>query len=56
MGLLTDPRAGNVKMFKFLLKWESLLCFILYICGIVYLALLPLPMFNDGMFIIINNK
>jgi len=49
MGLLTDPRAGTGKIIKLMLKWEKPLCFVLYISGLVWLMLLALPAFNDGM-------
>jgi len=49
MGLLTDPRAGTGKIIKLILKWEKPLCFVLYISGLVWLMLLALPAFNDGM-------
>ncbi|XP_043277849.1 glycosylphosphatidylinositol anchor attachment 1 protein isoform X2 [Venturia canescens] len=50
MGLLTDPRASNVKMIKFILQWEKSLCFLMYISGIVWMCLLALPTFNDNSY------
>ncbi|XP_014214858.1 glycosylphosphatidylinositol anchor attachment 1 protein isoform X1 [Copidosoma floridanum] len=50
MGLLTDPRAGNGEMAKFILKWERPLCYMLYFAGIIWLMLLVLPYFNDNTY------
>lgn len=50
MGLLTDPRAGNMKIIKFILQWERSLCFLMYISGIVWMLLLALPAFNDSKY------
>lgn len=47
MGLLTDPRTGTGKMIKFILRREKLLCFLLYISGIIYTMMLAVPIFND---------
>lgn len=48
MGLLTDPRAGNGDMAKFILKWEKPLCYILYILGIGWMMLLASPYINES--------
>ncbi|XP_058793026.1 glycosylphosphatidylinositol anchor attachment 1 protein [Phymastichus coffea] len=50
MGLLTDPRAGNGEMAKFILKYEKLLCYLLYFAGIIWMMLLALPQFNDNTY------
>lgn len=50
MGLLTDPRAGNGKMMKFILRWEKVLCCLLYLAGVAWMMLLALPEFNDSMY------
>ncbi|XP_015117329.1 glycosylphosphatidylinositol anchor attachment 1 protein [Diachasma alloeum] len=50
MGLLTDPRAGNAEMIKLLLRWERALCFFIYLGGVVWMAMLASPMFNDGTY------
>ncbi|XP_063983235.1 glycosylphosphatidylinositol anchor attachment 1 protein [Diachasmimorpha longicaudata] len=50
MGLLTDPRAGNAEMIKFLLRWEKALCFVIYLGGVVWMAMLASPIFNDGTY------
>ncbi|XP_011310365.1 glycosylphosphatidylinositol anchor attachment 1 protein [Fopius arisanus] len=50
MGLLTDPRAGNVEMIKFLLQWERSICFFIYISGVVWMGMLASPMFNDNAY------
>ncbi|XP_031784449.1 glycosylphosphatidylinositol anchor attachment 1 protein isoform X1 [Nasonia vitripennis] len=50
MGLLTDPRAGNGEMAKFILKWEKPLCYILYILGIGWMMLLASPYINENTY------
>ncbi|XP_053596120.1 glycosylphosphatidylinositol anchor attachment 1 protein [Microplitis demolitor] len=50
MGLLTDPRAGNMKIIKFILQWQKLLCFLMYIAGVTWISLLALPAFNDNTY------
>ncbi|CAB0037830.1 unnamed protein product [Trichogramma brassicae] len=47
MGLLTDPKAGNGEMAKFILRWEKVLCYLLYFCGIIWMMCLAHPFFND---------
>ncbi|XP_051172002.1 glycosylphosphatidylinositol anchor attachment 1 protein [Leptopilina boulardi] len=50
MGLLTDPRAGNMKLIKFILRWEKSLCFLMYLGGIVWTMLLATPTFSDNTY------
>lgn len=50
MGLLTDPRAGNGELAKFVLKWEMLLCYLLYFSGMIWTVLLAVPYFNDSTY------
>ncbi|XP_012253852.2 glycosylphosphatidylinositol anchor attachment 1 protein [Athalia rosae] len=50
MGLLTDPRAGNGVVIKFLMKWEQLLCATLYTNGILLFMSLAYPQFNDNTY------
>ena len=50
MGLLTDPRAENGKVIKFVLQWEKIICYTLYFTGIIWSMLLALPNFNDSTF------
>lgn len=50
MGLLTDPRAGNMKLMKFILRWEKSLCFLMYLGGIVWTMLLATPTFSDNTY------
>ena len=48
MGLLTDPRAENGKIIKFILQWEKMICYLLFVVGITWMVLLALPNFNDS--------
>ncbi|CAD6209732.1 GSCOCG00010820001-RA-CDS [Cotesia congregata] len=50
MGLLTDPRAGNMKIIKFILQWQKLICFLMYIAGVTWISVLALPVFNDNTY------
>ncbi|XP_046738972.1 glycosylphosphatidylinositol anchor attachment 1 protein isoform X1 [Diprion similis] len=50
MGLLTDPRAGNGEVIKFVIKWEKLLCLTLYITGVIWFVSLAYPEFNDNTY------
>ncbi|KAL7297374.1 hypothetical protein TKK_0009759 [Trichogramma kaykai] len=50
MGLLTDPKAGNGEMAKFILTWEKVLCYLLYFCGIIWMMCLAHPFFNDNTY------
>lgn len=50
MGLLTDPRAGNMKIIKFILQWQKLICFLMYIAGVTWISVLALPVFNDSKY------
>ncbi|XP_034933569.1 glycosylphosphatidylinositol anchor attachment 1 protein [Chelonus insularis] len=50
MGLLTDPRAGNMKIIKIIVRWETQICALMYIAGIIWMMLLALPYFNDSTY------
>ncbi|XP_033222343.1 glycosylphosphatidylinositol anchor attachment 1 protein [Belonocnema kinseyi] len=50
MGLLTDPRTENMKLVKFILKWEKYLTFLMYLGGIVWTFLLATPTFSDNTY------
>ncbi|KAK0161101.1 hypothetical protein PV327_009614 [Microctonus hyperodae] len=50
MGLLTNPRAGNMKIIKIVLQCERSLCFLMYFAGIIWMSMLALPTFNDNTY------
>lgn len=50
MGLLTNPRAGNMKIIKIVLQCERSLCFLMYFAGIIWMSMLALPTFNDSKY------
>lgn len=50
MGLLTDPRTENMRLIKFILKWEKYLTFLMYLGGIVWTFLLATPTFSDNTY------
>ena len=47
MGFLTDPHTENMKLIKFILRWEKTLCFLMYFGGVVWTMLLATPTFSD---------
>ncbi|XP_072387692.1 glycosylphosphatidylinositol anchor attachment 1 protein [Diabrotica undecimpunctata] len=50
MGLLTDPTTGQGKYVKWLLKYYSKLCFLLYISGVIWFCTLAYPTMNASTY------
>lgn len=46
MGLLTDPHTGQGRIVLFILKFNNLICFLLYIGAIAWFCLLPHAMIS----------
>lgn len=52
MGLLTDPSVSSdkSKYAKILLKYHNILCFALYLAGVIWFGLLADRNFNNGTY------